>query len=137
MNSQRLLIPPKFLENAESLSKDTKNKLIRIMGLLSRDFRHPGLQAKKVQGSRAEVFECRVDKGIRLVYDHVPGAIRCWYVGAHDVALRVAESLGSGGIQVDDIEIIQHEDCCATVERYLLTGLEPAFSELDLDRLRM
>lgn len=134
MNDQKILIPPKFFEKTERLSKDVKAKLFRILHLLSTDFRHPSLQCKKVEGNNKSVFECRVDRDIRLIYDCIPGAIRCWYVGEHDIALKFAENLTPGGISVDDIEIEQIDDHVAILERYLLDGIVPSFSIWDTGR---
>ena len=82
-----------FLEAATALDKAIKSKLIKAMWLLSENFRHPSLQCKKIQGANADVFECRVDQDIRLIYDCVGARIRCWYVGSHDVAIRFGARL--------------------------------------------
>ncbi len=135
MRDQKLLIAPRFLERAETLPADLRSRLVRILTLLSKDFHHPSLQSKKVKGSRAEIFECRVSKDIRLIFDRVPGAIRCWYVGEHDVALRFAEQTAHDGIPVDDIEVERQDETFTDLERFLAVGEEPRFSELTLSIL--
>lgn len=103
---QSLVVSPSFLAAAADLSKDVKAALIKTLMLLAQDVRHPSLQCKKVQGSHAAVYECRVDQKVRLIYDTKEGKIRCWYVGAHDVALRFATKYTSKDeIVVDDIEV--------------------------------
>lgn len=82
-----------FLEAASALDKAIKSKLIKAMWLLSENFRHPSLQCKKIQGARTDVFECRVDQDVRLIYDCVGARIRCWYVGSHDVAIKYGTRL--------------------------------------------
>ncbi len=78
MTKHAVVILPKFLERAAFLPKDAKSKLVKIMWLLSEDFRHPSLQTSKIQGAHATVYECRVDSNIRLIYDMINGALRCW-----------------------------------------------------------
>lgn len=135
MRDQKILIPPQFLESAEVLPRDVKSKLIRILRLLSKDLRHPSLQCKKVKGSKADVFECRVDRDVRLIYDCIPGAIRCWYIGEHNAALRFAEDAVPSRISVDDIEVERPDDAVFVLERFMLFGEEPALRELDLSIL--
>jgi hypothetical protein len=92
-NSKSILrIEPDFLQAAAALPKETKVILLKVLRLLSDDFRHPSLQTKKVQSAKGSVFECRVDQGIRLIYDRFQGSLRCWYVGDHDTAITVANS---------------------------------------------
>jgi mRNA-degrading endonuclease YafQ of YafQ-DinJ toxin-antitoxin module len=137
MREQKILIPPKFLEKAEALPKEVKSKLIHILKLLSRDFRHPSLQCKKIKGNRGDIFECRVDRDIRLIYDCTPDGIRCWYVGDHDVALRFAENVSPSGISVDDIELQRTEDELLILEHFMLLGKEPTFIQLDFRLLSL
>jgi mRNA-degrading endonuclease YafQ of YafQ-DinJ toxin-antitoxin module len=118
-----------FLEAAAALDKAIKSKLIKAMWLLSEDFRHPSLQSKKIQGARADVFECRVDQNVRLVYDRMGARIRCWYVGSHDVAimfglrLRVNETPGSiPPTRVEDFQINAVPIELTTLVEYLRSG---------------
>ena len=129
-----MLILPSFLQQAELLSKDVKSKLIKCLRLLSVDFRHPGLQTKKVQGSVGVLFECRVDQSIRLIYDLHENALRCWYVGEHDKSLRFASN---NEIAVDDIELIEHEKTNEPYIAYLQDGLLPSFVEMILNEFIM
>jgi len=107
MEKQSLMALPDFLEQAASLPKAAKSKLVKILWLLSKDTSHPSLRTKKVAGSRTGIFECRVDQGTRLVYDMTRGSLRCWYVGKHDAALKYATAIKrrKEGVAVDDIEI--------------------------------
>lgn len=108
MKKYTLMILPEFLELAGSLSKEAKLKLVKIMKLLSGNIRHPSLQTKRVKGSANIFYECRVDQGIRLIYDKTNSTLRCWYVGEHDSALRFAISgIGGLGVHVDDIELLE------------------------------
>ena len=112
MNTKtELIISTGFLDSAAALPKEVKSSLIKALNLLAQDVRHPSLQCKKVSGSRATVYECRVDQRVRLIYDLHGGRIRCWYVGVHDVALRFAtkysqaQELIVDDIQVDDVPL--------------------------------
>ena len=118
-----------FLEAATTLDKAIKSKLIKAMWLLSENFRHPSLQCKKIQGARADVFECRVDQDVRLIYDCVGARIRCWYVGSHDVAIKfgarlhVNESLSTiPATRVEDFQIKVIPNELTILVEYLRSG---------------
>lgn len=119
MTDKPLVVLPQFLISAAALQKDVKAKLVRILWMLSQDFRHPSLQCKKVQGARNEVYECRVDQGIRLVYDVVNGMLRCLYVGDHDDALRYAMRAVPQAtvVEVDDVEVSSPDRDVAVAKR--------------------
>ena len=123
--SYPLLVLPQFMASAAQLSKDIRSSLVKAMYLLSQDVRHPGLQTKKVNGARGCIFECRVDQSTRLIYDLRDGALRCWYVGAHDAALKFASSafIGEGhGLSIDDIAITDVPEGLLPVLMFLQTG---------------
>jgi mRNA-degrading endonuclease YafQ of YafQ-DinJ toxin-antitoxin module len=132
MNKYILLMQPEFLKRASNLSKEAKNKLLRVLWLLSEDYRHPGLQTKKVQGTKNSVFECRVDQAIRLIYDLEGVNLRCWYVGEHDAALHFATSPQMARKSVsgtehtsDDIEIVLLGADEQELVHYLAHGVTP------------
>lgn len=92
---------PEFLMSASSLTKEAKSKLVKTLNLLCADRGHPGLQTKPVKGSKGKIYECRVDRSIRLIYDVTESMIRCWYVGEHDVAIRHGMKLDTK--KIDDL----------------------------------
>lgn len=131
-----LLISPEFLRNAAALPKDAKAKLIKCLSQLSANVRHPGLHSKRIQGSNGSAFECRVDKGIRLVYDFYGSNIRCWYVGSHDPALRIGESIipASKRVIVEDIHVGEKVDAFSYLSEFLNKGrIEMEFVSMDLE----
>lgn len=97
-----------FVDKLSSLPQDIKSKAIKVMKLLVSDFRHPGLQTKRVKSSVLGVYECRVDNDYRLIYDCERGSIRCWYIGHHDIALKFAERVSSIPVDlcIEDIDPI-------------------------------
>jgi mRNA-degrading endonuclease YafQ of YafQ-DinJ toxin-antitoxin module len=97
------MLAPNFLEQASQLSKETRAKIIKCLQNLSSNIKHPGLQTKKIKGARNTLYECRVDKEVRLVYDQKEGYLRCWWIGHHDPVLKYAVS---EDLIVDDIEIM-------------------------------
>lgn len=100
------MLLPRCLQDAMSLSKDAKAKFIKTLRLLVEDFRHPSLQCKRVQGARVDLFECRIDQELRLLYDVSEGSIRCWHLGHHDSALLSGRTLRTDEqIMVDDIDL--------------------------------
>ena len=81
---------------------------VYTLNQLSKNYRHPGLQTKPIQGSKSRVYECRVDQSIRLIYDIFDSNIRCWYVGMHDVALKRGQRIHDR--MIDDIQPPSIED---------------------------
>jgi mRNA-degrading endonuclease RelE of RelBE toxin-antitoxin system len=133
-----LMIHPKFLECAASLPKHIKSKLVKVLWLLSENFAHPSLQCKKVKGSQVNVFECRVDQSIRLIYDEHQGVLRCWYVGEHDCALDFAQFKAGQmtHVFVDDIQIGPNAEdtSIASTIRFLISGkITDSFLKMDLE----
>jgi mRNA-degrading endonuclease RelE of RelBE toxin-antitoxin system len=122
--SYSLLILPEFLASASELPKDIRAKIIKCLNLLSTDIRHSGLQTRKIEGSAASVYECRVDRNIRLIYDLYNQSIRCWFVGAHDIALQYGEKkvIPTKGFFVDDICVATEGDSSFQIQQYLTTG---------------
>src|SRR5262249_44796658 len=94
MESKTIMALPEFLAAAADLPKETKSKLFRVLRQLAVDYRHPGLQTKKIQGTKVDIFECRVDQSTRLIYDLSERKLRCWYVGSHDAAIRFGVRVG-------------------------------------------
>jgi mRNA-degrading endonuclease YafQ of YafQ-DinJ toxin-antitoxin module len=118
------MVFPEFLTLAADLPKETKSKLFKVLRQLSTDHRHPGLQTKKIQGTKADVFECRVDDSIRLIYDLAETSLRCWFVGAHDTALKFGVRMGSISRKdhLDDIEATQIPSYVTILTKYLQSG---------------
>lgn len=134
-----------FLETATALDKAIKSKLLKAMWLLSENFRHPSLQCKKIQGARADVFECRVDQDTRLIYDCIGTRIRCWYVGSHDIAIKFGMKLHVNeptplipSTRVDDFQIKTIPSELTSLVGYLRSGnCEEPFSESTIDDLQL
>lgn len=61
-------------------------RVLKALALLDVDFRHPGLQAKRVQGSD-DVFEARVDQRYRLTYQRQGEWLVLRNVGPHEDVL--------------------------------------------------
>ena len=121
MRKHSIMVQPGFLARASALSKSSKAKLIKILSYLAEDFRHPSLKCKKVKGNKNSVYECRLDKGMRVIYDIAGEVLRCWYVGEHDDALRFATnlSLEDSGILVDDIGPKEFDQNIEILQEYL------------------
>lgn len=120
MSNNNLLLFPGFLEQASLLPKDTKVKLFKCLNYLCNDPKHPSLHTKKVKGASSNVFECRVDRCVRLIFDRVDSSLRCWYVGEHDTTLKLASGTG---ISVDDIEIIEESFAVEAMYDFIETNI--------------
>jgi len=119
MKKLSLLVLPDFIANAESMPKDKRAKLFKILKLLSENIRHPSLQCKKIKGKKENVYECRVDKNIRLIYDITPGFLRCWYIGEHDLAIAYGRNHVKTSIELDDFEIEEIDESLMSIYSYL------------------
>jgi mRNA-degrading endonuclease RelE of RelBE toxin-antitoxin system len=60
-----------------------QTKVLRALELLDADFRHPGLQAKRIKGTD-DIFEARVDYHYRMTYQRQGDVLILRNVGAHD-----------------------------------------------------
>ena len=134
MQNRTVMVFPEFLSLAAELPKETKSKLFRVLRQLSIDHRHPGLQTKKIQGTKSDVFECRVDDTVRIIYDIAEAKLRCWFVGAHDAALRFGVRMGSKDMdRIDDIQASVIPKYVEVTTTYLQSGvIERPFVEIVL-----
>ena len=133
MPKSKLLLYPKFLEQASNLSKEKRDKLFKCLKFLCIDYLHPGLKTKKIKGGKNFVFECRVDRGIRLIYDLYEDYIRCWYVGEHDFTIKIGGGLE---VSIDDVEFIKKTNPVFPIYLFIDIGeISQKFFEIELDRL--
>ncbi len=120
MKNGTILMNNDFLDAASALPKEIKSKLFKVLSYLASNVRHPSLQCKKIKGSKGSLYECRVDQQIRLIYDLSSQGIRCWYVGAHDMALKVGESMDE--LIVEDVMLSDIDPLISQTITYLNTG---------------
>ncbi len=79
-----LLSKPSYLDGRGRLDSASQRKVLKTEKLLAKDFRHPGLQTKKLQHSE-KLYEARVDRGVRLVYSIDGDIIQLLAVGPHEI----------------------------------------------------
>ena len=78
-----------FAQAAARLSKEARAKLPKALKLLAEDFRHPGLQTKRIQGlGSREIFEARLDQKIRFTFQIQGGALILRNIDAHGACLE-------------------------------------------------
>ncbi|WP_144004914.1 hypothetical protein [Solidesulfovibrio fructosivorans] len=99
-----LLFLPSFITEASLLTSQTKTKLFKIFKLLSDNPRHPSLQTSKIKPHNI-LYECRVDKTYRLVFDVQNNQLRLWSVGRHDGPLKFGELKSATSIHSDDSSV--------------------------------
>ena len=61
-------------------------KVLKALRLLDADFRHPGLRAKRVRGTKG-IYEARIDRGYRMTYQRRGEWLIMRNIGAHDDVL--------------------------------------------------
>jgi mRNA interferase RelE/StbE len=81
-----LELSERFVAAYERLPRQIQAKVDKALRFLDADFRHPGLQAKRVQGT-ADVFEARVDYHHRMTYQRRGDLLVMRNVGPHDDVL--------------------------------------------------
>ena len=86
-----ILVSGRFAASADSLPKESRAKLSKLLKLLSSDPRNPGLHLKKMKAARANIYEVRFNRSLRAILEFRDGVIRLLDVGAHDEALRFGE----------------------------------------------
>jgi hypothetical protein len=79
------------------------------------------------------MYECRVDRSTRLIYDVSDRSLRCWYVGEHDTALSFAAQAGERSVLVDDIEIGRRSDVSDLAAFLFYARLPDSLREIDLE----
>lgn len=68
----------------KTIQRKTDQKLI----LLSQDFRHPGIRAKKIKGTK-DIWEGRVDRFYRFTFQIEKDKIILRRVGTHDILKKI------------------------------------------------
>ena len=63
-----IVITERFAKAYAKLPRDVRAKPDKALRLLDEDFRHPGLRARPVEGTRG-IYEARVDRKHRLTYE--------------------------------------------------------------------
>jgi len=76
----------RFTKAYKRLPKHIRAKTQKALRLLDADFRHPGLQAKRVKGT-ADIFEARVDYQYRMTYQRRGDWLIMRNIGPHDNVL--------------------------------------------------
>ncbi len=76
----------RFTRAYERLPRHIRAKVQKALRLLDADFRHPGLQARRVKGT-ADIFEARVDDHHRMTYQRQGDLLIMRNVGPHDDVL--------------------------------------------------
>ena len=64
----KLTLTDWFRKSALELDPETREKLMKQIGLLASDPRHPSLRVKKIKGT-GSIFEARVDRDIRFTFE--------------------------------------------------------------------
>lgn len=75
-----------FTKRYKKLPKKIQKKTDKQLVLLSQDFRHPSIRAKKV-GGISDVWEGRVDRSYRFTFTIQEDTIIVFRVGPHDEGL--------------------------------------------------
>ena len=81
-----IVISERFAKAYAKLPRHVQRKVDKALRLLDEDFRHPGLRARPVEGTRG-IYEARVDRKHRLTYERVDDRLIMRTVGEHDKTL--------------------------------------------------
>ncbi|MBI3332840.1 MAG: hypothetical protein HYZ93_01975 [Candidatus Omnitrophica bacterium] len=78
---------PRFEKAYRALPLETQADVDGHLKLLAQNWRHPSLQARKLQGAR-NIWYIRISRDLRLTFEPTRGGILLRVVGRHDVTLR-------------------------------------------------
>jgi mRNA-degrading endonuclease RelE of RelBE toxin-antitoxin system len=73
-----------FLEAYRRLPQSIQRKVDYRINLLAQNIGHPGLRARKVTGVTG-IYEARVDRRYRLLYERLPGVLHFRSLGTHQI----------------------------------------------------
>lgn len=77
----------RFKKSYKKLKKDEQKALQKKLSLMSKNPHHPSLRTKKVLGTN-DLFECTVNRGIRLTWQYEGESILLRVIGEHDEVLK-------------------------------------------------
>lgn len=77
----------RFKKSYKKLDQDEKKTLQKKLSLMSKNPHHPSLRTKKVQGTN-DLFECTVNRRIRLTWQYEGESIMLRVIGEHDEVLK-------------------------------------------------
>ncbi|BCJ87803.1 cytotoxin [Effusibacillus dendaii] len=69
-------------------SKEEQKRIICALELMGRDFRHPSLRVKRIQGTEA-LWEASASMDLRIVFEMTEDAIYLYRCGQHDILNRL------------------------------------------------
>lgn len=79
----------RFLKDFKKLeSKKNQKRIIRTLGQLGRDIRHPSLRTKRIQGTEA-LWEASASMDLRIVFEITDDAIYLYRCGHHEILNRL------------------------------------------------
>ena len=84
-----LVYTARFAQAAMRLAKEARAKLPKALKLLAEDYRHPGLQTKRIQGlGDREIFEALLDQKVRFTFQIQGDVLILRNIDAHDACLK-------------------------------------------------
>lgn len=83
-----------FGRQYRKLTPSSRKQVDRTLRALAGEPSRPGLNAERVQGARPGIFSCRVNHGVRLIYERLDSGKRLllWAVAHREDAYRAAVS---------------------------------------------
>jgi len=77
----------RFVRAYDRLPSDVRKRVDRALRLLEENWRHPGLQARRLSG-HGDMFYARVDQNHRITYERRGDTLVLRSVGRHDETLK-------------------------------------------------
>jgi mRNA interferase RelE/StbE len=77
----------RFVRAYDRLSPDVQKRVKHAMRLLDEDWRHPGLQARRLSGHQ-DIFYAHIDRNHRITYERRGDLLILRNVGPHDETLK-------------------------------------------------
>ena len=85
MPTPEIIFTKQFSKTYAKLPQEIKTILKKQLGLFLENPRHPSLHVKKMKGLRPEVWEGRISKKYRFVFEKIDKRYYFLRIGPHDI----------------------------------------------------
>ena len=85
---REVVVSDEFLDQFDSLPDELRQQTLDAIKLLNENRDHPSLRVKKLHALKENIWECRVTRGYRILWEPTSDATMLWKVGAHELVDR-------------------------------------------------
>ena len=85
----KIIPTERFKASFKKLSPTLQTRALKQLKLLLVDSFHPSLHTKKIKGMRGKIFEARITKAYRLIFQVQQGRYVLLDIGKHEILDRI------------------------------------------------